>query len=389
MKEEIKTKEELRIRAMELFKNDWSVTQICKTLDCSRNWFYKWQKRYLSNNPGWYIEHSREPIHKPRRRLEIVEDQIIEARKELISKPYMQYGPQAIYYMLEQKGIKPPPIWTIARVIKQNELIKERRNNAYISKGKKYPYEYFLCQQMDFVGPRYLYSKARFYFHNMICCDTHYAHVMLCKNQNSNNVCNSILKFWKTLGIPDYLQMDNELSFWGSLNKPGALGNVIRLCLAHGVTPIFIPQGEPWRNGIIEHFNNKMQQAVLNSSKYDNIQQLQKATEEFCESHNQNHHYSTQDGMTPIKRLEFLENPYKNLDKNYSYPTEKLELEDGEIHIIRFIRSDLKFNMFGLSFTLPEETIYEYAKGVLITNEHRLKIYIDNDFVTDFNFKLY
>lgn len=60
MKEEIKTKEELRIRAMELYKNNWSVTQICKTLDCSRNWFYKWQKRYLSNNPEWYIEHSRE-----------------------------------------------------------------------------------------------------------------------------------------------------------------------------------------------------------------------------------------------------------------------------------------------------------------------------------------
>jgi hypothetical protein len=39
MKEEIKSKEELRIRAMELFKNNWSVTQICKTLDCSRNWF--------------------------------------------------------------------------------------------------------------------------------------------------------------------------------------------------------------------------------------------------------------------------------------------------------------------------------------------------------------
>jgi putative transposase len=389
MEKEIKSKEELRLRAMDLYNNNWSVTRICKTLDCSRNWFYKWKKRYAMKDPGWYKEHSREPKNKLRRRNEDVESLIIETRKELISKPYMQYGPQAIFYILEQKEIKPPPVWTIARVIKRNGLSNTRRKKPYISKGKKYPYEYLLCQQMDFIGPRYLYSKARFYFHSIICCDTHYSQVTINENQNSKNVCDSLVKYWKTLGIPDYLQMDNDLSFWGSLNKPSALGKVIRLCLEHRVTPIFIPQSEPWRNGVIEHFNKTVQNAVLNSSRYDNIQQLREATEEFCESHNQNHHYSTQEGMTPIKRLEYLKNPYTKLDENYSLPEKPLQLEDGEIHIIRFIRSDLKFHLFGLSFALPEDTIYEYVKGVIRSKDHRLIIYQDQEYVTEFNFKLY
>jgi len=145
---------------------------------------------------------------------------------------------------------------------------------------------YALCQQMDLVGPRYLSSKARYYFHSIICCDTPYAHVSALTNQRSESVCNSLIRLWKTAGIPDFLQMDNYLSFRGSLIRPNAVGKIIRLCLLHGVTPVFIPVKEPWRNGIVEHFNCTMQNAILHTGEYTNVREVQKAVDNFCEIHN-------------------------------------------------------------------------------------------------------
>ena len=65
------------------------------------------------------------------------------------------------------------------------------------------------------------------------------------------------------------------------------------------------------------------------------------------------------------------------------------EVDTGEIHVIRFIRSDLNFNLFNLTFKLPENTMYEYVLGVIITDEHRLIIFKDQNYVTEFQFILY
>ena len=87
--------------------------------------------------------------------------------------------------------------------------------------------------------------------------------------------------------------------------------------------------------------------------------------------------------------MEYLNYPLAPLDKEYALHQEQLTLEPGEIYVIRFIRSDLKFNIFGLTYTLPEETKYEYIKGTIITDEHRLIIFKDQKYITEFEFILY
>lgn len=389
MKEKNFSNEQKRIKAVELWKNKFKINEICKTLKCLSAWFYKWLNRYTNNETTWYQEQSRKPKTTKQKIDKATEALVIETRKQLMITPYMQYGPQAIFYALEMRGITPPPVWSIARILEHNKITRRRKTDAYIPKGKKYPYEYILSQQMDFVGPRYLYSKTRFYFHSLICCDTHWAQACAFENQDSANVCNGLIRFWKIAGIPDYLQMDNDLAFWGSLNRPNALGKVIRLCLLHRVTPVFIPVREPWRNGIIEHFNNKMQSAVLNSGKFENIEEVQKAADHFCQIHNQHHYYSSQEGMTPQQRRTHLHYPTIILDEDYSLPQGRLPLNDGQIHVIRFIRSDLKFNVFGLSFALPQEAIYEYIKGVIVTEKHLLKIFKEQKQIAEYDFNLY
>jgi hypothetical protein len=389
MKEEQYTNEQLRSRAIELYKQQWNVSDICEVLHCSRSWFYKWLKRYKSADPNWYKERSKAPKTTPNKISYETENMILEARKELASRPYSQYGPQAIYYYLAHNGVEAPPVWTIARTLSRHHVTFKKKASPYISKGKEYPYEYALCQQMDFVGPRYLYSKVRCYFLSLICCDTHFAKVFVLDNQRSNDTCESLIRYWKVAGVPDFLQMDNFLSFWGSLIRPNALGKVIRLCLSCGVTPVFIPIREPWRNGIIEHFNKTMQKSTLNAKVYSNLESLQDETDYFCEVHNNTHHYSTQQGMTPVKCMRHLNYPLVRLDSEYRINNIPKDVSTGEIHVIRFIRSDLNFNIFNFTFKLPESTMYEYIRGVIITDEHRLIIFKDQEYVTEFTFMLY
>ncbi len=378
--------EQLRKRAIELYNNTINITEICKILNCSRRWFYKWLKRYQNNKEGWFIEKSRKPKTCKKKVDSNIEQLILETRNQLMLTPFMQYGPQAIFYHLKMKNMESPPVWSIARILKRNNVAHKKE--TYIPKGKKYPYEYLFSQQMDLVGPRYLYSKRRFYFLNIICCDTHYAYISTLENQNSTNVCNGLIQFWKVAGIPDFLQMDNDLAFWGSLNKPTALGKVIRLCLLNKVVPVFIPIKEPWRNGIIEHFNNTMQSAILNSARFETLEQIQDAAEQFCKIHNTNHCYSSQNGMVPDDCRRYLNYSIFPLSENYQLP-ENLHLCEGEIHIIRFIRSDLKFHIFGLSYILPEEAQYEYILGVILTQEHKLKIFKEQKTIAEFRFILY
>ncbi|MCF8241901.1 MAG: helix-turn-helix domain-containing protein [Melioribacteraceae bacterium] len=35
------SKEQIRKRAIELFNNNWRVSEICETLNCSKRWIYK------------------------------------------------------------------------------------------------------------------------------------------------------------------------------------------------------------------------------------------------------------------------------------------------------------------------------------------------------------
>ena len=41
------------------------------------------------------------------------------------------------------------------------------------------------------------------------------------------------------------------------------MGPLIRLCLHSGVEPWFIPMAEPWRNGVVEKFNDHYHQRFL------------------------------------------------------------------------------------------------------------------------------
>ena len=113
------------------------------------------------------------------------------------------------------------------------------------------------------MGPRYIKGDGRFYSFNVIDVFSHQIHIESQRTKEDRQVASSLMRCWKAMGIPDFLQFDNELSFRGSNRYPRAMGLVLRLCLFFDVHPVFIPIGEPWRNGVIEHFNDTYNKKFL------------------------------------------------------------------------------------------------------------------------------
>ena len=95
------------------------------------------------------------------------------------------------------------------------------------------------------MGPRYIKGDGRFYSFNIIDVATHQVYIESQRSQEDRQIGSSLLRSWKAIGMPDFLQMDNALMFRGSNRYPCSFSLVIRLCLHFCVTPVFIPIGEP------------------------------------------------------------------------------------------------------------------------------------------------
>ena len=64
------------------------------------------------------------------------------------------------------------------------------------------------------------------------------------------------------------------------------------------------------------------------------------------------------------------------------------DIPDGNIVLIRFIRSNRILNIFGEQFTVSKDLIYSYVKAVIVTEIHTLQLYLGEDLVTSFDYNL-
>jgi hypothetical protein len=72
----------------------------------------------------------------------------------------------------------------------------------------------------------------------------------------------SLEEHWRSVGLPNYAQFDNDPIFQGTHRWPDALGRVVRLCLSLAVAPVFVPPAEMGFQAMIESYNGWWQARV-------------------------------------------------------------------------------------------------------------------------------
>ena len=117
---------EQRKEAIRRFNSGESVTSISANLSRSRQWVYKWIKRYKINpDSDWYIEQTRVPHQVTRSYDEDLESRVLAFRKSLDKEKYAQIGALSIQYEFLRHRIDPPPVWTINRILSRHGMVTQ------------------------------------------------------------------------------------------------------------------------------------------------------------------------------------------------------------------------------------------------------------------------
>jgi len=134
---------------------------------------------------------------------------------------------------------------------------------------------------------------------------------------------------------------------------------------------------EPWRNGMMEKFNDTYQKHFLKAFTFKNFEALSSQEQSFIDHHNKEHRYSSQGHKTPNEAyaLELAPSFYNGIIHLPTLKsTMKIPLTKGCIYFIRYIRSDLKLMMSGEVFIMLPDLKYSYVVAEVNIENHSLVI---------------
>jgi transposase InsO family protein len=379
-----------RLIAVQRYRQGEKPATVCASLGRSRRWFYKWLKRSQEGGPQWFLEQSRRPKGNSRQTPDPVEQQVVDVRQELDAEGLF-CGDQAIAWRLEEKGLAHvPSLSTIGRILSRHDLV-QRQKKRFEPKGKKYPALQAAApgqvHQVDFVGPCFLKGPVRFYsLHSIDVASACCAVEPMPKGKAA--VVDALWAIWRRLGLPQYVQVDNEWVFFGSPAHPRGMGNLIRLCLPLDIEPVFIPMNEPWRNGVVEKFNHHWAQKFVCRTLMLSAEELKEESLAFEQRHNARYRYRKLDGKTPLEHLELSKVPLRFPSTSAPDQRPLPKPETGRYHVIRFIRSDGMLDLFSEKFSLPPETHYEYVQATVDVSRQRLSVRLDGRLIEEVHYQL-
>jgi putative transposase len=385
-----------RQRAISLRLAGRPVKHICSALGRSEAWFHKWWGRYLQAGPEGLYDRTRAHHHVTQRIPPELERAILSIRRRLQAHatPATRYcltGAAAILAELKALGIRPlPGVRTIERVLQRNGLTAPRVRLAPLLPRQDYPGPQARASnephQVDLVGPIYLQgSRHRYYL--WVCRDAFdgAACLRLAYSRRMDEVLCFLGECWKDLGLPEQVQLDNarELSGWGPAAR--TLSRVIRLCLRFGVSPVFIPKGEPQFNGSAENFNGWFQEPLF-QRRFHRPGDLRRELGRLQEAVNTQHVHPRLGGKTPAQHRRGLR--LRKLPASFVVPTGRQKLAAGRVTFIRRVSTAGTVSVLSQSYRVGKRHRGLYLRLVVDTGRGWLTAYLDARVLKRWPYKL-
>jgi transposase InsO family protein len=385
-----------RQRAIHLRLAGRSVQYICSVLGRGKAWFCKWWGRYLQAGPEGLYDRTRANHHVAQRIPPELERAILSVRRRLQAhaSPATRYrlvGATAIRAELQALGVQPLPCErTIERVLQRNGLTAPRVRLAPLLPRQEWPGPQARASnelhEVDLVGPIYLKGSGhRYYiwvgkdvFDGAVC-------LRLADSRRMNEVLWFLGECWKDLGRPEQVQLDNarELSGWGPAAR--TLSRVIRLCLRFGVSPVFIPAGEPQFNGSVENFNGWFQEPLFDR-RYRRPGDLRRELAQLQEAVNTQHVHPRLGGKTPAAHRRGLR--LQKLPASFEVPTDRQKLAAGRVTFIRRVSTAGTVTLLSQSFRVGKRHRGLYLRLVIDTGRGSLTAYLNGRVLKRWPYKL-
>jgi transposase InsO family protein len=386
-----------RQRAVNLRLAGRSVQYICVAVGRVKAWFHKWWRRYLEAGPEGLYDRTRANHHVAQRLSPELERAILSIRRRLQAHAtpatrYSLVGAAAILAELKALDIRPlPNPRTIERVLQRHGLTAPRVRLAPLLPRQEWPGPQARASnelhEVDLVGPIYLKGRSHRYY-IWICKDVFDGAVCvrLADSRRMTEVLWFLGECWKDLGRPEQLQFDNarELAGWGQSAR--ALSRVIRLCLRYGVSPVFIPEGEPQFNGSAENFNGWFQEPLL-QQRFRRPGDLRRELARLQAAVNTQHVHPRLGGQTPAQHRRGLR--LQKLPTRFLVPTERLPLAQGRVTFLRRVSLAGTVTLLSQSFRVGKKHKGLYLRLVIDTGRGMLTAYLNGRVVKRWPYKLF
>jgi hypothetical protein len=286
-------------------------------------------------------------------------------------------GPQAVRQKLKQGHLRPLPSGsTIARILRQAGLVcgsvAPAQPHAY------YPHPHaaahFRLHALDWTC-RYLPGGRKAFAFHTVDYASHDLHQDILGDKSAPSACAHAMGVWRgPLGLPDALQLDNDAALAGSHRDRRSFGRFVRLCLAVGVEPIFLPFYEPKRNELVEELNGLWQWALWRRRRFQSLGQVQRSQSRFLPWYR--HHYfpPALGGQTPAQASR--RQPVVRLSvRQQGQLSQPLPITAGRVHFIRLVDAHGQITLFNENWRVGRRWSGEYVWATVSTQRRRLEVY--------------
>jgi hypothetical protein len=228
-----------------------------------------------------WSDHSSAP-HQTRRTAAQLEDQVLQARRDLAQSDLGAIGADAIRQRLRGLGVAAvPAVRTINRILGRRGALdgRTRTRRPPPPTGWYLPAVARAAAELDSVDiVEGLVIKEGPHVEVLNVVSLHGGLIdswPVAAPVTSVLTVESLVGHWREVGLPGFAQFDNDMIFHGTHRYPDALGRVIRVCLSLGVVPVFVPPRETGFQAMIEGYNGWWQAKVWSRFPHADLGDLQ------------------------------------------------------------------------------------------------------------------
>lgn len=370
-------KQEFRLRrkAMRMRLQGRTQQEILARVQRSRAWLSKWQTRFDQQGTSGLHSRSRRPDHPPTNYSPRMRQLIVQTRRRLVKQKVGLIGVRAIRRELRKVSGDTclPSFSTIRRVLHQRGLLAKPSQPRRTYFPKPLHVVSGSLHALDWTC-RYLEDGLKIYAFHTLNLHTRTCAQTIALDKSYETVREHGLQAWKSLGIPQFLQLDNDAAFCGGYKAPRIFGQFVRLCLYLGIELIFLPVAQPEHNGEVEELNGLWGHAFWERRHFTSFAHVCRSSPTFVQWYMTEYVPPFLIDTTP-QQAQGREILHRLTSKQVSHLPDPLPITAGRIHFIRQVQPDGTITLLNESWKVSKRLAGKYVWATIITHCRRLEIW--------------
>jgi transposase InsO family protein len=313
---------------------DANIRELCRRFAISPATAYKLLKRYAQQGQDGLADQSRRPQTSPRRTPTAMEQAIVAVRQA-----HPAWGGRKIWARLRELGhADVPPPSTITSILHRHGLI-DPAATALATPWQRFEHaQPNALWQIDFKGD---FPTPAGRCHPLTLLDDHSRFNLLltaCGRTHTAAVQEALTGAFRRYGLPVRINADNGPP-WGSPRSPEhGMTDLTVWLLRLGIGVSHSRPHHPQTNGKLERFHRSLKAEVLNGRSFEDLQQAQRAFDDWRTVYNQQRPHEGIDMAVPLSRYRPSERPF---------PTTLAPIEYGPDDHVITVKWDGKLDFQG------------------------------------------